>query len=245
MIFNEQIHYEVESTQKIAVKLAKSQQTVHGTVIIAEKQTNGLGRTGRRWESPVGGLYLSVIIKKPLPVELFHGFSVRLGLEIAKLLEKKFVLPFKVKWPNDIMLDGKKIGGILIDMNAQNKLINYVVIGIGFNVNIRVQTLSDETKNIATSLLEATGQRVSIKLVKDIILTAVENVMTELESKQLRAIQPEWEERSFTFGKKIFTELFGEEAECIEKGITETGDLIIELEGKREVITNGDITLIR
>ncbi|MHA1630467.1 MAG: biotin--[acetyl-CoA-carboxylase] ligase [Candidatus Heimdallarchaeota archaeon] len=245
MLFKEEIHYEVESTQKLAVKIAKSQHNAHGTVIIAEKQTKGLGRTGRRWESPVGGLYLSVIIQKPLPIKLFHGFSVRLGLEMAKLLEEKFSLPFKVKWPNDIMLNGKKIGGILIDMNAQNEEINYLVVGIGFNVNIRVQTLSDETRNIATSLLEAKGERVSIKLVKDLILRAVANVMEELETNNLRDLKQEWKERSLTFGQKIFTELFGEGAECIEKGITDSGDLIIELDGKEEIISNGDITLIR
>ncbi|MCK5183192.1 MAG: biotin--[acetyl-CoA-carboxylase] ligase, partial [Candidatus Heimdallarchaeota archaeon] len=111
---------EIESTQLLAKEYIKQGKSNHGLVIQAKKQIQGKGRFDRRWISPNGGLWMSTILQKKIPLKYFQGFSVRIGLAISESLEELLNLPFRVKWPNDLFLKNKKVGGILIDLSSQD-----------------------------------------------------------------------------------------------------------------------------
>ena len=142
----------VKSTNDIAVRLAES-GAPDGTIVTAEQQTGGRGRFGRVWHSPSGcGVYLSVILRPTLHPEQAPGMSIMTALALAETLSEYLPGKIQIKWPNDVLISGKKTAGILTKLSADHKRISYVVIGVGININHRSENFPDELKPIATSV---------------------------------------------------------------------------------------------
>lgn len=156
----QKIHYYkiLPSTQDLAVSMAESDsQILNGTVVVAESQNCGRGRQNGRWVSPPGGLWLSIILKPSLHANRSALINFIAILAICEAIETKTCLQCKVKWPNDILVNNKKVCGIIVDAALTGKYIYYSVVGIGINVNVDIQTIiqgleTDQKRKSITSL---------------------------------------------------------------------------------------------
>ena len=150
---------EVDSTNTWGKRLAE-EGAPHGTLVVADEQTQGRGRRGRSWQSPKGtNISMTLILRPDLEPARASMLTIVMGLSVAQGLKELLKLPVQIKWPNDAVLNGHKLCGILTEMSAQIDYINYVVVGTGINVNL--PEVPEELKDIATSLLIETGHRVN------------------------------------------------------------------------------------
>jgi len=150
---------ETDSTNTRARELA-AQGTPEGTLVIAEKQTNGRGRRGRSWFSPPGGgIYFSLILRPIISPSETPRITLMTAVVLAETLISLMKLKLKIKWPNDILVNGKKLAGILTEISTEMDAVNYIIVGIGLNVNTQFEDLPKEIKKTATSILIETGKQ--------------------------------------------------------------------------------------
>lgn len=239
------IHYfgSIGSTNIKAKEIAMEEG--EGTVIIAEEQTRGKGRLGRDWVSPKGkGIWMSIILKPQMPpsevakLTLIGAAAVNQGL-------KQIGLKSHIKWPNDIIIHGKKVCGILTEMSCELNIINYVIMGIGINVNLGEEDLSQVLASKATSLKEITGIDIDRKRLLAMVLNHFEDLYLpfKLEGDISKSIHIS-KENSIIIGKEV--RIIRGDTETIGKAldIDEEGQLIVEYEGgKRESIFSGEVSI--
>ncbi len=233
----------IESTQIFAKTLIKEQKNVDGTIIITEEQTFGRGRLHRKWISPKGGVWLSIIIQKKIPLSLIEGFSVRFGIKLIRELRKLTNASFQIKWPNDIILNNRKLGGILIDISSQDDLLKHLILGVGINVNIL--DFPDEIKEIASSMRNELNKEFSLNDIEQAIINSYQELITELVTDKLEVISEIWKKYSFTYKTKIKIQIDDQQIVGKEIGITETGNLLLNKNGVKEIISVGEINLLR
>ncbi len=237
---------EIISTQELAMKYINEQKATHGLVLTAQKQTGGQGRLERSWSSPIGGLWMTTIYQCKLPLAQFEGFSVRLGLELIEDLESSFPLEIQIKWPNDLIINGKKVGGILINTRIKEELLTELVIGIGININNKTETLPPEVASIATSMSENLKDKISIDSVQDVVLVAQNRLFNKVVRDEMDDITLIWAKKSFSFQKEIRVVTQGETLIGLEQGITENCELILKTKSNEiKTISIGDIELMR
>ncbi len=151
---------EIDSTNARARQLAE-QGAADGTVIIADRQSAGRGRLGRRWESPSAvNMYCSILLRPQIPVQQAPQLTFLSAVAVAETLNHLYQLPAKVKWPNDVLVAGKKIAGLLNEMNAETEQIHFVILGVGVNLNMTVEQFPEELNYPATSVLLETGEKI-------------------------------------------------------------------------------------
>lgn len=226
-LFGRQIVYcrELSSTQD-AAKVLAVQGAAEGTAVIAETQVAGRGRIGRVWASPPGGIYLSLILRPEIkPADALCLLLVA-GVAVALAIEQLTGLKPRLKWPNDIIIAGRKAGGILAEMNAEIDRLNYIVIGIGVNVN--TESFPDEIKGLATSLRIAGGEEVSrLKLVRE-ILWQLELFYRIFQESGFETIRERWKGLSNTLGSWVSIMSGGQQQEGAALDIDHDGALIIK-----------------
>ncbi|MGB9731735.1 MULTISPECIES: biotin--[acetyl-CoA-carboxylase] ligase [Calditerrivibrio] len=228
------IFHELDSTNNEAMRATYP----HYSLIIAEKQHAGKGRSGRKWVSNEGNLYFSIVLP-PIPIEQLLPLNITTGYAICDALRN--YADVYLKWPNDIVSNHKKLGGILIETKFSGNTLEKIVLGIGINVN--QSDFSDDIKDVATSLAIITGQHYTIEEILLKILNNFENNYTDLLKKRIDIIE-KWCKYSMNFGKRIKIHLDGKKMEFIEKGITESGELVaIDHYGNERKIVLGDIYL--
>src|SRR5271157_645466 len=158
------IHFftEVESTNNALFRLARD-GAPHGTVVIAECQTKGKGRLNREWQSPPGcNIYASIALRPPIAPVYAPQITLMTGVAVAELLSGYCTGGVTLKWPNDVQIKGKKVCGILAEMSASFQgSVDFVIVGIGINVNIRKNDFDESIRDIATSLAEEAGHNIS------------------------------------------------------------------------------------
>ncbi|MCK5108708.1 MAG: biotin--[acetyl-CoA-carboxylase] ligase [Methanosarcinales archaeon] len=224
-----EIHYfdEIKSTSAKAKELATDNPD--GTVIIAERQIEGRGRMGKGWYSPPGGIWFSMILKPKIPPDQVHKLTLVAGVAVAEVLSE-LGLKAEVKWPNDILINEKKVCGILTEMEAELDVVNYVIVGIGIDANIDLDMLPPITMMQTTSLREELGGDVDrIALVRG-ILERFERHYTAFLEGDLHIILKRWRNYSSTIGRRVkivagFRTIKGEAV-----GIDHDGALIVELD---------------
>ncbi|MBW2180493.1 MAG: biotin--[acetyl-CoA-carboxylase] ligase [Deltaproteobacteria bacterium] len=229
------IHYfsEVNSTMDVARNMAKD-DCPHFTVIIAESQTKGRGRLKRKWISEEGGLYFTIVLRPDMPITLVHMVNFCASLSLAKILQNHFSLNAKVKWPNDVLVDDKKISGLLSEMEADDNGIYFVNIGIGINVN---NDPALEEPN-ATSLKKLLGKDVLRKTILSLFLDEFEN---SLNLSNVNKIMIQWKKYTMTLGKEVRIVTSRETTEGTAIDVDESGALILKLEdGSLKKIIYGD-----
>jgi len=234
---------EVSSTQDVARSLA-AQGANEGTVIIAETQTSGRGRMGRAWVSPAGGLYLSIILRPNVRPPEALRFPLIAGVAVAHAIEKVTGLKPRVKWPNDVLLNGKKVAGILTEMSADMDRLNHIIVGIGLNVNTPKESFAEEIQEIATSLMAEKGQPVPrVKMVQS-ILTEFELLYDEFGRSGFEPIRRRWKTLSDTLGKPVTVSFLDQQVQGRAFDIDHDGALIIQKwNGGSERVVAGDVTL--
>ncbi len=236
---------DIESTQKQAHLYIKEGKATDGMILISETQTGGIGRLDRDWSSPKGGLWMSIITHRSIPLEFFQGFSVRIGLALSKVLEEFIQIPIKVKWPNDLILNGKKVGGILVDISSQDEFLHYLVLGIGINVNVKLDCLPDEVRKIATSINCETQKEHPIEKILDLLISVYDQIIDDLEIGVTLDLSDNWVKRSHTYNSNITVKTANQIIEGIEVGLTSNGELIIKTTDGEHKISIGEIEQIR
>ncbi|WP_066294355.1 biotin--[acetyl-CoA-carboxylase] ligase [Bacillus sp. FJAT-29937] len=240
------IHYEesVDSTQKIAHRLA-NEDAPEGTVIIAEEQLLGRGRMDRRWHSPkYTGIWMSVILRPNLPPPKAPQLTLITAVAVVQAIEELTDLSPQIKWPNDILINGKKVTGILTELQADADRITSIIIGIGINVNQQKEDYPEELHTIATSLSIESGKKLQRAELVKILLSKLENLYTLYLDKGFYPIKLLWESYAISIGKVITARTITGSIQGKALGITEDGVLMIEDEmGKVHHIYSADIEL--
>jgi len=233
---------EIDSTNKKAFELARA-GAAEGTVVMAESQTGGKGRIGRRWESPAGvNIYLSIILRPPVAPQNAHGLTFLAAVATAEAISGFCPVKPVVKWPNDILLDGGKAAGILLEMDAEPDRVHFVVAGIGINVNATKEMFPEYIRNTATSIREKAGSEIDRTALCERLLTGMETWYKVYLSRGFSPVLEEWK-RYFGFnGKPVKVTSFDNiiKGRCI--GVDDSGALILE-KGSGEVVKvlSGDV----
>ena len=217
----------IDSTNKEAKSIIKNNEATHGMMIITDNQKNGKGRLNNEWfMGPGKGLAMSVIYLKTLSIKKATLIPLASGLAIAKTLENRGFKP-KLKWPNDIILNNKKVGGILCESEIKNNIINSFIIGVGLNVNETVNDFPKELQYKATSLFIETNNSFQRELISAIITTFLERSIQNFDS-----IISQWLSFCGHLDKKVTFHYRNKEYYGIFKSINSDGHAQIETDGK-------------
>jgi len=234
----------VDSTQNQALKMADESKN-HGTVIIAEKQTRGKGRSGRKWISPKGGIWISIILQPKFDISIITLFPIAASLALSYAIEKTYKIIPELKWPNDVTIKGKKLAGMLVDASIESNRIESVVLGVGINFNINVKEIEKILKNTPNyygiaSLNEQKNKSTQIELVQSFLLE-LEKIYELLNTKQIKKIISEWTKRSSTIGKNVEINTINGKIKGEAIKIYNDGSLLIKTEQGTNRIISGDI----
>lgn len=233
------------STQIIAADKAR-QGASHGTVIISEEQTAGKGRLERSWDSTANkGIWMSVIIRPTISPEFAAQFTLVSAVAITQAIQEVTNLTPQIKWPNDILINGKKVTGILTELQADMDIVHSIIIGIGVNVNQELSAFDESIQNIATSLKMENGEEVDRSLLVAKILYYLEKYGDLYVEKGFEPIKILWESHNCTIGKRIRATMLRETLEGVALGITKDGILELRLDsGEIRGIYSADIHLL-
>lgn len=233
----------IGSTNDTAKRLAES-DSPEGTLIIAEKQTRGRGRLGRSWHSPQNkGLYFSLILRPQIPVEKTPALSLVAALSVCRVIETMTDLKPRIKWPNDCLIDGKKVAGILIDISAELGRVSYAVLGVGLNINTPRKDFSSGLKKSATSLAIQAGKIFSRVDCLRSFLHEFEKSYRNFCRYGLEFIASELVKRSSVIGREIGFKLSGKKYAAVALGYDENGGLRIKSKNGVTVLTAGEVTI--
>ncbi|MBP2029140.1 BirA family biotin operon repressor/biotin-[acetyl-CoA-carboxylase] ligase [Methanohalophilus levihalophilus] len=238
IIGTELVYYDkVQSTNDIAKQIGS--EASDGTVVIAEIQDSGRGRRGCDWCSPEGGIWLSVILKLSMSPSHASRLTLMAGVAVAETL-RKIGVNASLKWPNDVLVGGKKICGILTEMEAEAEIINYVVIGIGINANMDPESFPDDLKKTSTTIKYELGKEIDRVIFVQSLLSTLEQHYIKFNTGSFDEILQKWIDLSDTLGKQVcmVTPVKMYEGKAI--GISEDGGLIVEMaDGSKETLISG------
>lgn len=233
----------VTSTNEVAKKLANA-GCENGTVCIAEEQVGGKGRLSRGWFAPYAcGIWFSVVLRPPFMPSEASKCTLLAAVAVVRAIHEYTGVKAGIKWPNDILIDGKKMVGILTEMNAEFGHINYIVIGTGININIPKSNLSDELQDIVASLADVTTRKINRAELLALILKNMEEFYELAITEGFGPVLEEWRWWSVTLGKEV--KVIAPNEVYIGKAvdIDEDGLLIVERGGERVKVIAGDVSI--
>ncbi|MHA7734189.1 biotin--[acetyl-CoA-carboxylase] ligase [Nitrosopumilus sp. S6] len=233
-----------DSTQNQALKMAEDSKK-NGAIIVAEKQTGGRGRSGRKWVSPKGGIWFSVILHPKFDITITTLFPIASSLALSIALEKTFKISPELKWPNDITIKGKKLAGMLVDVSLESNKIENLVLGVGINFDVDVKQIEKNLKGTpnfygVTSLNEQKSKIRPVELVQSFLIE-LEKIYKLLDSKQTKKIISEWTKRSSTIGKNVKLSTIDGEVKGKAIRIDEDGALVVSNNKNTSKVIAGDI----
>jgi BirA family biotin operon repressor/biotin-[acetyl-CoA-carboxylase] ligase len=231
----------VESTMTVAKNFAIS-GIPHGTIVIADTQTLGRGRLGRAWSSPKGGLWFSIILRPELPLDEVSLITLVSGLAVSKTMQKLYKVQSGVKWPNDILVQNKKVCGILTEglIGAEN--LEYAILGIGVNLNFDSAILPDELRETAATLLSITNHYVPSE---DFLYELLDSLNFEYMEfiKDKKKFIKELEQHCITLGKEVFAYYHDKTITGTAKKITNRGGLVIKTDTDEIEVFSGEVSI--
>ena len=236
------IHYfkEVDSTNDVAKYLAEN-GAEEGTVVVAEIQNRGKGRRGKTWISPPGGVWMSIILRPDIPPSKAPQLTLVTGVAVAETLKKELKLDVGIKWPNDILIGNKKVCGILTEVNASINKVNYVVVGIGIDMNVDVPLFPPDLQKGATSLKNELDTEINGAILVQKFLLNLEKLYKQFTDDKFPEILNEWRFLSKTIGSKVEVRTRGKTIRGDAVGINKDGILILELDdGSLRKIISGE-----
>ncbi|MBN2034342.1 MAG: biotin--[acetyl-CoA-carboxylase] ligase [Deltaproteobacteria bacterium] len=241
-LFSSHIHYHptIDSTNRFARDLALAGEA-EGALVVAEKQTQGRGRRGRSWLSPgKGNLFFSVLLRPDLTPQRVFSLTMILALAAMEAVKSLSGLLPRIKWPNDLYGGTKKLGGILTEFCVTHGAVDWVVLGLGLNVNF----CPEELAGLATSILDETGIKVSRNELLVDIVKGMGTAYQEILSGNFEPYYKRWNEACFILGKAVIIE--SERGRIYGKAfrIEPDGALIVETrEGELRRVVAGDVSL--
>ncbi|AGA67664.1 birA, biotin-(acetyl-CoA-carboxylase) ligase [Desulfitobacterium dichloroeliminans LMG P-21439] len=217
------------------------QDAEHGTVVIAKRQNFGHGRMQRLWESPQGGVWLSILLKPRLSLADAAKLTLSTGVALAQTFKELYGLEVGIKWPNDLVYEGKKIAGILGEVAGEWNAVQSLILGVGVNANFPLQQLSPELA--ATTLLEIVGQEVNLNGLAATFLYNLEKETHSLEQGDLQGLIRRWTSFAVGINQPVRIDRAGTVYTGVFKGIRENGELILSHEGREMAFSSGEVTL--
>lgn len=243
-------HKETGSTNDLAKKLAL-EGAEEGTVVIAEEQKEGRGRLQRKWISPYGGIWFSIILRPKInPVDA-SKITLLAAVVTADAIVDLAGLKVKIKWPNDLLVEGKKLAGILTEMDAEFDKINFLVLGIGINANFDLEMFPSDFRDKITSLKTQLNKNMDRKILLADILNKLEKNYLDflngpIENSFSKIIQSRWNQLDGMAGNNIKVMISGEVVEGIASGINDQGGLIIKTtKGETKHLYAGEVTILK
>jgi len=243
--FGKNVYYfnSIDSTQNQAMNMALDVED--GTVIIAEKQTSGKGRQGRKWISPKGGIWFSIILHPKFDISVITLFPLASSLALSNAIEKSMGISSELKWPNDITIKGKKVAGMLVDATLESNKIEKLILGVGINFDVDVKQIEKNLKDTpnfygVASLREQNKTTKPISLLQSFLIE-LEQVYDLLNIGETKKIIKDWTKKSSTIGQNIELDTENDKIKGHAIKIDNDGALIISENKKNIRITSGDI----
>jgi len=235
----------LDSTNETAKKAALNDEDP-GLLVIADEQLAGKGRMNRTWISPPGGLYFSLYLESPLKGIPSPILGMLVACGVTEAIRKVTGIDPSIKWPNDIIIDGKKAGGILCEAISRDNATKEVVIGVGINLNTPMSPFSGEFRYPATSLIEVTGREVSRnELLRSSLLSIDKRIGTVKENRSYNDTLEEWKWLNKILGHPVIVDTGNERIEGTAVDIREDGALIVETApGSHKPLTIGDVMMV-
>jgi BirA family biotin operon repressor/biotin-[acetyl-CoA-carboxylase] ligase len=236
---------ETGSTNEDAFKLAEK-GAEEGTVVVAEAQLRGKGRLGRHWESPAGvNLYCSVILRPPILPSRAPQLTFLSAVATARAIDATTSLRPSIKWPNDLLLSGKKVAGLLNEMSAETEKVNFIVLGIGVNINMNREQFPGDLRHPATSLFLETGEPVRRLDFARALLEALDTLYDSYLLNGYGPVREEWLARSDFLGRRVSVTFQDKELQGTAEDIDEEGALLVRSPDSRlKRILAGDVKII-
>lgn len=234
---------EIDSTN-LALRRLEGDDHVHGALAVADRQTAGRGRRGRVWQSPAGScIFMSMLLKPDIAPEQAPMMTIVMAYSAAKAIRKMTGLDAKIKWPNDIVLNGKKVCGILTEMSAEIDFVHYVIIGIGINVN--TENFSDELRETATSIyIEGKKRTKRSGLIAEILKEFEEDYEEFIGRRNLGGFMQSYNELLVNCGREVRVLQPGKEYDGIAHGIDAEGNLLVETaDGEIHRVYAGEVSV--
>ena len=237
---------EIDSTQNFAQQIALDKKE-DGTIVIAEKQTAGRGRLDRKWTSPEGGMWFSLIIHPKFDVSTSTLVPIAGAVALAKSIKTTLDVDVSVKWPNDITMDGKKVAGMLVDASFQANNIDYLILGIGINFDIDLKKiekrLSKSPNFYGINSLRKKDDDTPPKILLREFLVQFEKILTQLNKGEKTKIVKEWTKKADNIGKKISINTSDGKISGISQGIDNDGAIKLKTSKGIKKIFVGDVVL--
>lgn len=236
---------DTDSTNVLAYRLAE-QGADEGTVVIADAQAHGKGRLGRRWESPRGvNLYCSIILRPPILPLHAPQLTFLSAVAVAEAIERTSRLCPAIKWPNDVLVNGFKVAGMLNEMSAETERVEFVILGIGVNINMRRDQFPADLRHPASSLLIEGGKDVDRTLFVQALLGSLDSLYEDYLLRGYEPLRDAWLARCNVMGRTVRVAYRDSETVGEVQGIDENGGLILRhADGRVERILAGDVTIV-
>lgn len=234
-------HDQVESTQDLAHIRAR-ENAPEGYLIVADSQLKGRGRLQRRFQSEnKNGGWFSFILRPDMPPLHAQKLTLITAIALIRTIKQKTTLQPQIKWPNDVLINGKKLAGILTEMQAEQDRIHYMVIGVGININHRPDEFSEEIKDKVTSLLIETGDRFKRRHFIQDFLKNFEALYEAFLKEGFTAFKEEWEQHAFRLGEELTYKKNKQTFSGTFIGIHEDGALVVEKAGIKDYLYSAEI----
>ncbi len=237
-----EINYQqqLESTNTLAAKMAK-EGALEGTLVLAEQQKKGRGRMGRDFVCPSGGLWFSIILRPEIRAMLATRITYIFAVAVAETINQLTEIKAEIKWPNDILIDNKKVCGILTEISAEIDLVNYLIVGVGINLNFSSEIFSGELENRATTLLTELGSKVNRAEFLQKLLKNIEELYFKLDD--FENVLSRWKELNCTLGKVVTIKDNQRELTGKAIDINQDGALILEVDNEKRKVYSGDLAI--
>lgn len=238
------VYYDATDSTNLRIKQLGDEGAPHGTLAVADRQTAGRGRRGRAWESPAGGsIYMSLLLRPKFRPDKASMLTLVAACSVAEGIKDCEDVNVQIKWPNDIIIEGRKLVGILTELSTQIDYINHVTVGIGINVNI--QEFPDEIRNTATSLRIECGHTVRRAPIIAAVMKHMEkNYETFLQTEDLTGLMEKYSALLVNKDKDVRIIGAKEQYQAHALGITPTGELIVRRgDGTEETVYAGEVSV--
>ena len=238
------VFQETTSTNDVIEKLARD-GVKEGVVVFAESQSRGRGRLGRKWLSPAKrGLWFSVLLRPDLRPQEATRLTIASATALRRAIASHTGLQPAIKWPNDILVPGRKVAGILLELSAELDHIKYIVLGIGVDVNLSAADFPSELRKVATSLKVELDKPVSRPELAVAVLRELDRDYARAAGGQFAAVADEWEEHGMTIGQRVVIRMGERQIRGRAESLGEDGELLLRTEhGHLERIVGGDVAL--
>lgn len=241
-----QVFEETTSTNDVVERLARD-GVKEGAVVYAESQTKGRGRLGRKWISPARqGLWFSILLRPNLRPQMATQLTVASATALRRAIKVQTGLSAEIKWPNDLLLNGKKVSGILTEMSAELDQLRYLILGIGVDVNLQAADWPPELHGLVTSLRLEAGRVIPRAELAVQILRELDHDYAEITGGRFAGVADEWEAHCTTIGREVTVQLGARQVRGCVESLDDDGALLLRTEhGRLERVIGGDVTLAK